>query len=95
MKLTLQQKLGRKDPALRRFIELALDVATRLESVDDREYVRRYADGLIDGGNTWARAEQHFISGIFMKLFGLRKTDHAAAEACVLADEWLKKHKYL
>lgn len=95
MALSLEQKLSRKDANLRRFIQLSLDIAGRLDDATDAEYVRRYARGLLAGGNTWAGAEEHFISGIFMKLVVLRKTDRAAAEAFALAEAWLKKHKFL
>ena len=88
MKLTLEQKLARKDPELRRFIQLCFAALPAISDPRDSRYVRNYAEGLLDGGTTWKGALEHFVTGLHIALDRHSAVSQDAAAACAMADEW-------
>lgn len=85
------RKLAEKDPDLRRFLELSLTAAGALTAEEDIRYVTNYVNGLLAGGKTWMRADEHFVTGIEGTLLEISDRNDAAREACQMVDRWLRR----
>lgn len=91
MNTSLARKLATKDSELRRFLELALSALPALKKEEDIRYVQNYVNGLLAGGKTWARADEHFVTGIEGTLREIASENAAAREACNMVDRWLRR----
>jgi len=90
MPIGVDKKLARKDPDLRRFIVLCRRAMEVIDRPEDSRYIANYVNGLIAGGNTWMRAQEHFVTGIHIALMTYVDRDPAAAAACAMVEEWEK-----
>jgi hypothetical protein len=86
-----ERKLATKDTELRRFLQLALEAAKALPQDEDRDYVANYVNGLLAGGKMWARADEHFVTGIEGTLSEIADQNEAARKACEMVDGWLRR----
>jgi hypothetical protein len=91
MNAAIERKLSAKDAELRRFLKLALHATNALPQDEDRRYVTNYVNGLLSGGKTWARADEHFVTGIQGTLSEIAADNEAAREACEMVDTWLRR----
>lgn len=91
MALTVEQKLGRKDPEYRRFLELVMHAISEAPTDAARRHLTDQFTALLNGGKTFARAEEHFLTGIHYSLLELGELGPAATEVCRLAEQWERK----
>jgi len=88
---SLAKRLNAKDPELRRFLQLATAAVSALPKEEDARYVTNYLNGLLEGGKTWARADEHFVTGIEGTLLEIADSNESAREACEMVYRWLKR----
>jgi hypothetical protein len=91
MQSSVERKLAAKDPELRRFIHLAWEATRDLQKQEDIRYVTNYVNGLLSGGKTWARADEHFVTGIEATLLEIEERSPAAHQACEMVRAWLRR----
>jgi hypothetical protein len=91
MNAGVERKLSAKDTELRRFLTLVLQATNALPQEEDRRYVTNYVNGLLSGGKTWARADEHFVTGIAGTLREIADQNEAARKACEMVDTWLRR----
>jgi hypothetical protein len=91
MALSIEQKLARKDPEYRQFLGLVMRAINETAGEAARRHLTDQFTALLNGGRTFARADEHFLTGIRNSLFEQRDLGPAGREVCRLAEVWERR----
>jgi hypothetical protein len=91
MALTIAQKLERKDTEYRRFLELVSRAVNETTGEAARRHLMNQFTALLNGGKTFARADEHILTGIHNSLLEQSDLGASGKEVCRLAEAWERK----